>query len=386
MLAAGMVMAAVAVPAAVRASPAAAAAGASTAAAVAPCLSVTGVQPPSPGTQFNKLGGVAVLSPCDAWAVGSSSNLNSNPQTLIEHWDGANWTVVPNPESGSAVLNAVAASSATDVWAVGEDSSSGSGQNLIEHWNGSAWSVVPSPSVPGALLSGVTATSATNAWAVGVSETSSAVKTVVEHWNGTAWSIVPSPNPGSIDNEPASVTATSTTNAWMVGSFRNSDPATHEFIAHWDGTAWTLATSPTLTGNFNVLNGVRATSASNAWAVGQSGSRSAPQTVTEHWNGSAWTLVSSPTPGAGGSLSAVTVTGTSSALAVGRFSPSTSGGSQSLILRWDGTAWTQVLSPSPGTSSQLLAVAGPATSGSWSVGFLESSTGPAEQAFALHCC
>src|SRR5690348_12151749 len=40
------------------------------AASVAACGSWTGAQPPSPSTMNNVLDGVAVLAPCDAWAVG----------------------------------------------------------------------------------------------------------------------------------------------------------------------------------------------------------------------------------------------------------------------------------------------------------------------------
>src|SRR5207253_936224 len=51
------------------------------------------------------------------------------------------WRVVNSPYAGS--LNGVAVVSATDVWAVGGYN----GQTLIAHWNGTAWSVVPSQNV-----------------------------------------------------------------------------------------------------------------------------------------------------------------------------------------------------------------------------------------------
>src|SRR6185437_11881171 len=72
------------------------------AAAAAACLPGTGVQPVSPGTEDNRLQGVAVLSACDAWAVGfESGDRGDNPdQSLIEHWDGTSWTVVPSPDPG----------------------------------------------------------------------------------------------------------------------------------------------------------------------------------------------------------------------------------------------------------------------------------------------
>ena len=90
------------------------------AAGVAPCVAWTGgEQPPDPGGSVNNnsLWGVAVLSPCNAWAVG-----DYDPgQTLIAHWDGASWTQVPSPNPAiPSRLFGVHALSASNVWAVGE--------------------------------------------------------------------------------------------------------------------------------------------------------------------------------------------------------------------------------------------------------------------------
>jgi hypothetical protein len=61
----------------------------SVAAAVAACRNWTGAQPPSPGTVSNELLGAAVLSSCDAWAVGDDVGGNGGRQTLTEHWNGS---------------------------------------------------------------------------------------------------------------------------------------------------------------------------------------------------------------------------------------------------------------------------------------------------------
>jgi hypothetical protein len=75
-------------------------------------------------------------------------------------------------------LEAVAAVSSDDVWAVGGDSTDqNSGKTLIEHWNGSAWSVVPrvSPSIDDDFLFGVDAIPA-GAWAVGSDQANTMVQ------------------------------------------------------------------------------------------------------------------------------------------------------------------------------------------------------------------
>ena len=65
------------------------------------CQSWTFGQPPSPGSVDNELNGVAVLSACDAWAAGTTRSGSGASQTLIEHWDGSSWTVVPSPSPGT---------------------------------------------------------------------------------------------------------------------------------------------------------------------------------------------------------------------------------------------------------------------------------------------
>src|SRR5258706_12516754 len=185
------------------------------AASASGCESWTGVQPLSPGTTFNALEGVTVLSPCDAWAVGAEFS-GTAEATLIEHWNGSGWTTVPSPNPGtvSNLLVSVRAVSQTNIWAVGSYSDSNSPGvgflTLVLHWNGLAWKQVPSPN-PGAqdnYVLGVRAVSAHDAWAVGYDSGSGGNKTLILRWNGTKWTQVPTPNPG-FDNELSGVAATS---------------------------------------------------------------------------------------------------------------------------------------------------------------------------------
>jgi len=57
---------------------------------------------------------------------------------------------------------------------------------------------------------------------------------------------------------------------------------------------------------------------------------------------------------------------------------------RTLILRWDGSQWTRVPSPTPGTSSQLLAVAASSAGNIWAVGIF--SDGTSDNTLAVHCC
>jgi hypothetical protein len=122
------------------------------------------VTAPFPGIG-GQLFGVVALSPTNAWAVGlcmlakvgsAQQFLGSPVQTLIEHWDGQSWQVVPTPNIGTPsvfqrnVLYGIAALSATDIWTAGQfqlPDGSGSQLTLALHWNGTIWSIAPVPDV-----------------------------------------------------------------------------------------------------------------------------------------------------------------------------------------------------------------------------------------------
>jgi hypothetical protein len=131
---------------------------------------------PSPSTSENYLHGVTVITPDNAWAVGRYFNQHSVLyQTLVEHWNGGHWSVVtsPNANSTDSGLNSVAALSASDIWAVGDYLTNGDNgvyQTLIEHWDGKQWSIAPSPNdgTSNNFLYGVTRVPGTQQmWAVG---------------------------------------------------------------------------------------------------------------------------------------------------------------------------------------------------------------------------
>src|SRR5215472_15835744 len=162
------------------------------------------------------------------------------------------------------------------------------------------------------------AVSSCQAWAVGDYVTGAGdLRTLIERWNGTAWKQRPSPSPVAAYNDLFGVAATSATNAWAVGEYSNhpASLAFHTLAEHWNGTAWTRVPSPSPggpTGN-SLLQAVAATSASNAWAVGASSAGA----LIEHWNGTAWTQVPSPVPA--GVLTGVAATSARDAWAVGYY-------------------------------------------------------------------
>jgi len=323
------------------------------------------------------LSGVAAVSATDAWAVGTSGSQMSHGQTLIEHWDGAHWQIVKSPNPGSIYnsLYAVTAVSATNVWAVGYYvNTTGVTQTLTEHWNGTSWSVVKSPS-PASMnneLFSVAAVSATDVWAVGFITRNSAngpvEQTLIEYWNGTSWSVVKSPNVGT---SPVlnGVAAVSATDAWAVGN----SGFNQTLIEHWNGTSWSVVKSPS-PGSGDDLRGVAAVSANDVWATGYTFNGSSIQTLVEHWNGTNWQVVKSPNVGTSPTFSGVAAVSAHDVWAVGSHNNSNNV-FQTLTEQWDGKQWSVVKSPSPGSfNTQLLAVAATSAHDVWAVGHADSNT------------
>jgi hypothetical protein len=206
--------------------------------------------------------GVAALSATDAWAVGL------HPGAFIAHWDGTSWT--QSFTSNNGFFFGVGAGAPDDVWAAG-GTNWFHAKTMIDHWNGTAWTRVPTPSpAPASYFRGVAATSATDAWAVGLTGSSpgstatTRSKTLIEHWNGTAWTRVSSPSPRRISVLDG-VAATSPTDAWAVGwTERNATPRhLRALILHWDGTSWTQVPVPSSPGTATYLSGVAPTSATD---------------------------------------------------------------------------------------------------------------------------
>lgn len=152
----------------------------------------------------------------------------------------------PNDKVTSGRLYGTAAASASDAWAVGligggpGDGTGPTDKTLIEHWDGESWNVVPSPTpAPASGLTRVTVISPSDAWAVGQSSDSSGscapqCRTIIEHWDGCMWTVVPSPNPPSgYLNDLWDVAVVADRTAWAVGT--TGYAAT--LIAHWNGTS-----------------------------------------------------------------------------------------------------------------------------------------------------
>ena len=261
----------------------------------------------SPAGSAVSLSGVAAVATNDVWAVGYAGIFNA----VTEHWDGSAWSIVPAP-NGSTDPNAktasqlvsVAAVSSNNVWAVGWTDTflnfNSFQGTLIEHWDGSQWTAIPSPNVDGSsqnALTGIAVIDANDIWAVGYTLTGN-YQTLTEHWDGSQWSIVPSPNVGDYGNQLSGVTALASNDVWAVGSSNNY---TNTLVLHWDGSSWGVVSSPNspVYGQASFLASISAVSPTDIWAVGTNAftyytgedTNTIYYTLFEHWDGSAWSIV-----------------------------------------------------------------------------------------------
>jgi hypothetical protein len=179
--------------------------------------------------------GVAATSASNAWAVGGFFN-GTTDQGFILRWNGQKWSrqAIPNPggPTGYTVLNAIAAGAASGkAWAVGNYFDGTTDRTLILAWTGGKWVHQASPTPGDSLLAGAATTGADNTWAVGAYDSGPVRVALILHWNGTKWAQVTSPNPGS-DRFLSAVAASSATNAWAVGQFTNDDGLNQNFAIH----------------------------------------------------------------------------------------------------------------------------------------------------------
>lgn len=239
----------------------------------------------------------------------------------------------------------------------------------VTHAAGGGWSVLASPnaSPTSNTLQSVAAVSTHIVWAVGydlkgTTKSTLVKQTLIERFNGTSWSITASPNSGKGDNVLNGVAAITATDAWAVGYSTNG-----ALVLHYNGRNWRVFSAPLAC----QLNAVTAVSATNVWAVGTMAGRA----CAEHFDGADWHLVQMPVMGtADNTLLSVTAISAADMWAVGSYCLGNGcdrGGGifQTMILHFDGSRWSVAASPNPGTlTNHLSAVFAIAANDVWAVG------------------
>lgn len=263
-----------------------------------------------PAPTGSSLSSLAALSPNDIWAVGhtdyGSGVVNSSPQpshTLIEHWNGARWSLVASPDLLPGTRNdlqSITPITPNDAWAVGgaNDGLSKSGYTsgaspLLEHWDGTRWQVVALPTIQNAGLNSAVALNANDVWAVGnssVNDGNDALPLLI-HWDGQSWSQVAAQNVnGGGLGRLLKITADASHHLWTLGFDQSGLPL---LLSLNNGTWVSLPVPPNATDTatfYNQFWSISATSSQDIWLAGEMvlpGDNTFSPLV-EHWDGHQW--------------------------------------------------------------------------------------------------
>ena len=329
-------------------------------AAASTCGSFSLVTSPASGGELTD---AAFVSAGEWWAVGDvGAALHAN-RTLITRFNGSAWSVVSSPNQGTANngLNGVSMIPGAG-WSVGYAQVSGTFQPLALHWNGTQWSLDSPPNLTGdSLFTSVDTLADGSAWAVGFQTTAGGTRrTLIERASGGTWAQVASPNvAGSAANSLMAVSGTPATGLWAVGYWL-SPTGLQPLVLRYDTTqaspAWALVSGVPSVGKIDtVLTAVYVRTASDVWAVGYYNDGSADRPLALHWDGSAWT--SSPVPGAG-LLRKVKAVAADNVWAAGSYYNASLQRYQTLVVQFDGTAWTTAVSAdAPTADDQIVGMA-----------------------------
>ena len=348
---------------------------------------------PSPNGEGRRsaLNAVAAVSPDDVWAVGVATPADSGvPQTLIEHWDGLSWSIVPSPNrpgrDAQNVLQGVTAVASDDAWAVGYSVDLDRPtiySTLTLHWDGVSWTIVPSPNLEQAphaynALRGVSAVASDDIWAVGGAPVADSGRAIFMHWDGGDWSLFPAPPEMMFwfDSSRVAVVAIASDDAWSIGPGDST---------HWDGVSWSVVGGAQSEAAIAAA-GPTAVSAVGSYTTYDEGEYFGPFTMAARWTGDRWLSTPSRSPLWDDNFAGVAVIADGDVWGVGR------SGRLTLTEHWDGTSWSVVPSPNGNPNppagrwfaNWLLGAAALASDDVWAVGYFFESDAVTQRTLILH--
>lgn len=351
---------------------------------------------------------VACPGPSSCFAVGQGAH-----DVLAAHWNGRSWSVMPNPKVKiGGALTAIACPGGSSCFAIGGDAplSSNSGclvGAVIDHWNGARWSVMPHPRLsepcnPGfsdyylvAALLSVSCAGPNTCFTAGVGDAGSIgwqwngsvwtsrsdfggpeslgcsrsqcmavgaqgtccfqgdTATAIQRWNGRRWYSVPSPNSPSKVRALNAIDCFSTTTCVAVGALnQTSSVKIVPFVDAGSGTHWVASRAPaplprpgTVPQVDDELLGVSCAGPRDCEAVGDENGGGG---LVEHWNGVSWSAQPSPEP----DLRSVSCPAPSDCF----FGSGLEESAEPMVVHWNGHAWTTSLTPSGGFSGSVVGI------------------------------
>jgi hypothetical protein len=290
---------------------------------------------------------VAPVADSDIWFLAATS---SGAQEVLRLSGSAYSTsALPSQIDGhAAASSALAVDTPADAWVVGNMTVPGYNrkQPLIQHYDGHAWTpTILADDGTDKRLSSVVAPGPANAWASGGD--------ILVRWDGSSWTrqpLPPAPAGSSGSVSIGALTATGPGDVWGIGTVGHVP-----YAAHWNGTSWsaTPAGPAAASGHWWNLTSIAA-DGTNVWIAGTDSSDLDTTSLLLRWNGSAWSNVSLPKVGVNQSLVGIAAAGPNNVWATGTYQASANDNAyRQLLFHWNGTSWSAQPSPISGAYESL---------------------------------
>jgi hypothetical protein len=212
--------------------------------------------------------GASDVDPQQVSCASTSFCLATDAYGHVDTWDGTSWSAGP-AVTGFSNVGSISCLSADFCEAVGE----GSSGPTAAVWNGTSWADQATPGPVSTAFSGVSCTTASSCEAVGEVNENGQESTLAESWDGSAWAVQSTPNPSATQGSQLSgVSCTSATSCTAVGSYQSSNVSNfgdyQTLVEVWDGTAWSIESSPNPSTTQDILQGVSCGASQVCTAIG----------------------------------------------------------------------------------------------------------------------
>jgi hypothetical protein len=247
----------------------------------------------------NRVQALAVVSETLVYAGGTFNLSASTPVTGVAKWDGAAWGPLCNGANcgvsgGTLAVNALAVDSVGNLYAGGTFTTAGGvSANRVAQWDGTQWSALGSGFDNGVVNALVV--SGTTLYAGGTfTATGGVVIYRVAQWDGATWSALGTNGP---DGSVSALAVDSAGNLYAAGSFPNlGGGVVANGVAKWDGATWSALCNGETCG-VTAASTARTLAMDSADNVYTCGSFTQAGGVTVNyiakWNGSAWSALGS---------------------------------------------------------------------------------------------
>ena len=239
-------------------------------------------------TPGDALEAITCPTAADCWAVGGNA---AGGRAVIVHWTGGPWHVTPSPVLSGSQLDAVSCASANACWATGgTQAHSGITDDLVEHWNGAKWTILAT-FAGGLRPEQFSCPVAGHCLALGVRGRTAAAAV----FSGDRWSAVaPPPAPAG----QAAVAVPSLFGCASPLLCLAAFPGAHLVTDVWNGRTWASVTTRVPT----YPTGLTCSHGRGCWLLGMTRGY---RPLALRWQRDGWARMSVPAPPQRGDLSAL---------------------------------------------------------------------------------